>query len=68
MKEIKEITLCVVPFIVAAVMVYPFMAIVGANTDPFMWQRDDRMFYAISTALFGWALFMRVSFVAKEMV
>ena len=66
MKELKEMALCVTPFIVSAVLVYPFMAIVGANTDPFMWQRDDRMFYAISTALFGWALFMRISLVTKE--
>ena len=66
MKELKEMALCVTPFIVSAVLVYPFMAIVGANTDPFMWQRDDRMFYAISTALFGWALFMRISLVSKE--
>ena len=66
MKELKEMALCVTPFIVSAVLVYPFMAIVGANTDPFMWQRDDRMFYAISTALFGWALFMRISSATKE--
>ena len=66
MKELKEIALCVTPFMVSAIMVYPFMAIVGANTDPFVWQRDDRMFYAISTALFGWALFMRVSFVREH--
>jgi hypothetical protein len=68
MKEVKEITLCVVPFIVSAVLVYPFMAIVGADFDPFMWERMDRVFYVVGTALFGWALFMRVSFVAKEMV
>lgn len=66
MKEIKEMALCVAPFIVSAVMVYPFMAIVGADFDPFMWQRDDRMFYAISTGLFGWALFMRVSLARGE--
>ena len=65
MKEIKEMTLCVTPFIVSAVLVYPFMAIVGADFDPFTWERTDRMFYAISTALFGWALFMRVSFATK---
>jgi hypothetical protein len=66
MKELKEMTLCVTPFIVSAALVYPFMAIVGANFDPFMWQRDDRMFYAISTGLFGCALFMRISLVTKE--
>ena len=66
MKEAKEMTLCVVPFIVSAVLVYPFMAIVGADFDPFMWERTDRMFYAICTGLFGWALFMRVSLARGE--
>jgi len=64
MKEINEITLCVVPFIVAAVLVYPFMAIVGADLDPFMWERMDRMFYAICTGLFGFMLLGRL--LAKE--
>jgi hypothetical protein len=68
MKELKETLTCIVPFMVSALMVYPFMAIVGANTDPFMWERTDRMFYAICTALFGWALFMRVDFARKEQV
>jgi len=68
MKETKEILACVVPFIVSALMVYPFMAIVGANTDPFMWERDDRIFYAICTGLYGWALFMRVDFARKGQV
>ena len=64
MKEIKELTRCVVPFIVSAVLVYPFMAIVGADLDPFMWERVDRMFYAICTGLFGFMLLGR--FLAKE--
>lgn len=68
MKQLKEMTLCTTPFIVSAVLVYPFMAIVGADFDPFMWERTDRMFYAICTGLFGWALFMRVSLVSKEQV
>lgn len=67
MKEAKEMTLCVVPFIVAALLVYPFMAIVGANFDPFMWERTDRLFYAICTGLFGWALFMRISLAAGKL-
>ncbi len=66
MRELKEILTCVVPFIVSALMVYPFMSIVGADTDPFMWERTDRMFYAICTALFGWALFIRVDYARKE--
>ena len=68
MKELKETAICVTPFMLAALLVYPFMAIVGADFDPFMWERMDRVFYVIGTGLFGWALFMRVSFVSKEMV
>jgi hypothetical protein len=68
MKELKVILVCIVPFIVSALMVYPFMAIVGADTDPFMWERHDRMFYAIATGLYGWALFLRVDFARKEQV
>jgi hypothetical protein len=49
-------------------LVYPFMAIVGANTDPFMWERHDRMFYFICTVTFGWGLLYRVSDVSKEQV
>jgi hypothetical protein len=64
MREIKEMTLCVAPFIVAAVLVYPFMAIVGADFDPFMWERVDRMFYVIGTGLFGFMLLGRL--LAKE--
>lgn len=64
MKELKDMALCVAPFIVSGLLVYPFMAIVGANIDPFMWERIDRMFYAICTGLFGFMLFARL--VAKE--
>jgi hypothetical protein len=66
MKELKEMTLCVAPFIVAAVLVYPFMAIVGANLDPLMWERIDRVFYGIFTWVFGAMLFARL--VTKEKV
>ena len=66
MKEIKEILVCITQFMVSAIMVFPFMAIVGANTDPFMWERTDRMFFFICTGLFGWALFMRVDFARKD--
>ena len=68
MKELKEILACTMPFIVSALMVYPFMAIVGANLDPFMWERHDRMFYAICTVTFGLMLFNRVRYVRKEQV
>ena len=66
MKELKSVVRCVVPFIVTAIMVYPLMAIVGASFDPFMWERTDRMFYAICCGLFGWALMLRVLHVSGE--
>jgi hypothetical protein len=68
MKELKEILVCTTPFIVAALLLYPLMAIVGADTDPFMWQREDRMFYFICTVTFGLMLFNRVRSVSKEQV
>lgn len=66
MREIKEMALCVTPFVVSALLLYPLMAVVGANTDPFMWQREDRMFYFICTVTFGLMLFARVRSVRKE--
>ena len=68
MKEMKEILVCTAPFVIAATLVYPLMAIVGADTDPFMWQREDRMFYFICTVTFGLMLFNRVRSVNKEQV
>jgi len=66
MKELKEILICIVPFVIAALAVYPFMAIVGADFDPFEWERDDRMFYAICTGLFGFMLLGRLLALPKE--
>ena len=68
MKELKEILICTTPFVVAAVLLYPFMAIVGANFDPFMWERADRMFYFTCTMTFGAALIYRVQYVRKDVV
>lgn len=67
MKELKDIVRCVVPFIVTAIMVYPLMAIVGGSFDPFMWERSDRMFYAICSVAFGIALMGRVLAVGDEL-
>lgn len=67
MKELKDIVRCVVPFIVTAIMVYPLMAIVGGSFDPFMWERADRMFYAICSVSFGIALMGRVLAVGDEL-
>lgn len=66
MKSAKEILSCIVPFIVSALMVYPFMAIVGASFDPFLWERTDRMFYFLMSAAFGWMMLLRVQYVVKE--
>ena len=60
MKELKEILVCTTPFIVAAVLLFPLLAIVGGNTDPFFWQREDRVFYFICTVCFGMMLYSRV--------
>ena len=66
MKELKAIVVCVVPFIVAALVLYPFMAIVGADFDPFEWGRDDRVFYFILSVGFGIMLLVRVVRVEEE--
>lgn len=62
MQTIKEIILCIVPFIIVALLCYPMMAIVGANCDPFLWERTDRMFYFVLTMSFGWMLMLRVQY------
>jgi uncharacterized membrane protein YhaH (DUF805 family) len=66
MKELKAIVVCVVPFIVAALLLYPFMAIVGANFDPFMWERADRFFYMIASTGAGVMLLVRVLHASEE--
>jgi len=68
MKSAKEILTCITPFIVSGLMTYPFMAIVGASFDPFMWERQDRMFYFIISATFGWMMLLRVQYVTKEQI
>jgi len=60
MKALKEMVLCTTPFIVAAILLYPFMAILGGGTDPFLWERHDRAFYFICTTCFGVMLLIRV--------
>ena len=68
MKELKEILVCITPYMVVSMLLYPLLAIVGGSTDPFMWERHDRVFYFICTVCFGYALFCRVRGVAKEQV
>ena len=67
MKALKEIAICTTPFMVAAVLLFPLLAIMGGGTDPFLWQREDRVFYFICTVCFGYALFCRVRGATKEM-
>lgn len=66
MKELKAILVCIVPFIVAALLLYPFMAIVGADFDPFMWERHDRFFYMVSSVCAGVMLLVRVLSVSVD--
>lgn len=66
MKVLKAIVVCVVPFIVAALVLYPFMAIAGANFDPFEWGRDDRVFYFILSVGFGIMLLVRVMHIEEQ--
>jgi len=66
MKAAKEIVACITPFIVSGLMTYPFMAIVGASFDPFLWERQDRMFYFLISASFGWMMLLRIQHVHKE--
>ena len=68
MKEMKEMFICVLPFMLAAILMFPFAAIIGGGTDPFIWERHDRVFYFICTVCFGYALFCRVSYARKESV
>lgn len=64
MKEIKLISMRVIPFMVTAILVYPFMAIVGGSPDPFQWAREDRIFYFLCSATFGWALMLNIMHVS----
>ena len=63
MKAVKEIVMCVVPFIVAAILMFPFVAIIGGGLDPFLWERNDRMFYFVCVFTFGAALLYRLMYV-----
>ena len=61
MDKIKTIALCVVPYAVAAAMLYPFAAIIGASWDAFTWERADRMFFFICVVVAGSMLAVRVN-------
>lgn len=61
MKEARTVLLCVVPYIVAAALLYPFAAIIGASWDAFAWERTDRMFFFICVVVAGSMLAVRVN-------
>lgn len=61
MEKFKTIALCVVPFMVAAGMLYPFAAIIGASWDAFAWERPDRMFFFICVVVAGGMLAVRIN-------
>lgn len=60
MKELRTIALCVAPFMVTSLMMFPFAAIIGGGLDPFVWERTDRVFYFICSGTFGVALLARL--------
>lgn len=60
MKEIKTIGLCVAPFMVSSIMMFPFAAIIGGGLDPFVWERTDRVFYFICSGAAGLALLAKL--------
>lgn len=61
MDKVKTIALCVVPYAVAAAMLYPFAAVIGASWDAFTWERADRMFFFICVVVAGSMLAVRVN-------
>ena len=61
MKEFKVIALCVVPYAVAAAILYPLAAIVGASWDAFTWERTDRMFFFVCVCTAGTVLALRIN-------
>ena len=61
MDKVKTIALCVVPYAVAAALLYPFAAIIGASWDAFGWERSDRMFFFICVVVAGSMLAVRVN-------
>lgn len=67
MKELKDIVRCVVPYLVVTAVLYPFAAVIGGSWDAFAWERHDRIFFFICSAMFGWALMLRVLDVGDEL-
>ena len=61
MDKAKQLFMCVVPYVVAAGMLYPLAAIVGASWDAFTWGRTDRMFFFICVVIAGTALALRLN-------
>ncbi len=65
MREIKEMVFCVAPFVVTAATMYLLGAFVCASWDVSEWERNDRMFFGITTVVFGFALLHRLDYGRK---
>ena len=61
MDKAKQLFMCVVPYIVAAGMLYPLAAVIGASWDAFAWERSDRVFFFICVATAGTMLALRIN-------
>ncbi len=61
----KAILTCTIPVMVAALVMFPFLAIIGGSPDPFLWERSDRIFYFICVVCFGYAIYCKVDYSHK---
>ncbi len=62
MREIKEIVFCITPFVVTAATMYLLGSFVCASWNVAEWERTDRMFFGLTTVLFGFALMLRLDY------
>ncbi len=60
MKQLKEIAYCVAPYVVSCIAMYMVGAFLSASWDIAEWERSDRAFCAISAAVFGTMLLIRL--------
>ncbi len=66
MKTLKEILFCITPFVVTAATMYLLGAFVCASWNVAEWERTDRMFFGLTTVLFGFALMLRFDHGRKQ--
>jgi len=65
MKTLKEIVFCITPFVVTAATMYLLGSFVCASWNVAEWERTDRMFFGLTTVLFGFALMLRLDYGRK---